>query len=319
MLERAIEALAAEPMAPSLARGFTGIAWAAAHLSMELDHAELDEALVASLAAPWSGYALLDGMAGAGVYALERLPDPGAAAVLAAVVDRLREIAVAKPAGKAFWTRPDTDEPRGGYVTGVARGIAGVIAVLAGACAWDVAADRARPLLDDTVAWLRVARLADEAVARYPRSWAPGSEARPAPCTWCDGDPGIAAALLAAARAVGERSWEADAIELALLAARRPIDDARGAGLCHGAAGVGHALDRIYQATGEPVLREAARAWLARAIATRDGDPGLLDGGDGIALAITAAASNVEPAWDRCFAMSLRVPSVARDRAAGAP
>jgi hypothetical protein len=93
------------------------------------------------------------------------------------------------------------------------------------------------------------------------------------------------------------------------------------AGLCHGAAGLGHLFNRLFQATGEPVLAEAARFWLEQALALRrpgrgfggyearirggDGaptwvaEPGLLTGAAGIALALLAATAPVEPAWDR--------------------
>ena len=38
-------------------------------------------------------------------------------------------------------------------------------------------------------------------------------------------------------------------------------------GLCHGAAGVGHLFNRLYQASGDPALAEAARFWFDRALA----------------------------------------------------
>jgi hypothetical protein len=73
-------------MGASLCEGFTGIAWAHAHLYQVLSHArdrgelkDLDEALV-GLLLDWPSpdhYELLYGMVGVGVYALERLPRPG--------------------------------------------------------------------------------------------------------------------------------------------------------------------------------------------------------------------------------------------------
>lgn len=94
-----------------------------------------------------------------------------------------------------------------------------------------------------------------------------------------------------------------------------------GAGLLRGAAGRGHRLNRLFQVTGDARFAEEARSWFARLLALRrpgegiggfqarvpDGrggavqadDPGFLDGSAGIGLALLAAVSAVEPAWDR--------------------
>ncbi len=77
------------------------------------------------------------------------------------------------------------------------------------------------------------------------------------------------------------------------------------AGLCHGAAGLGHLYNRLYQATGEVAFARASHAWLKRTIAMRRpglgiagyvhwhpgsgrwrNDPGLLTGAAGVGLAL---------------------------------
>jgi lantibiotic modifying enzyme len=153
---------------------------------------------------------------------------------------------------------------------------------------------------------------------------------RPARTAWCYGDPGIALALLAAGRAAGEPAWEREALALGHAIARRPpeICHVEDAGLCHGAAGLGHVLNRLYQATGDPELLAAARAWFERAFTywepgrgiggflaytppegdfdrlVWNEDPGFLTGSAGIALTLLAATSDVEPAWDRLLLLS---------------
>jgi hypothetical protein len=99
----------------------------------------------------------------------------------------------------------------------------------------------------------------------------PGIEPAPSRLAWCYGDPGVAAALLVAAQAVGEKSRERQALEIALHAAARPPEQARvvDAGLCHGAAGLGHLFNRMFQATGEKRLAEAARFWFQRTLEFR--------------------------------------------------
>jgi hypothetical protein len=82
----------------------------------------------------------------------------------------------------------------------------------------------------------------------------------------------------------------------------------------------------MYQATADARFANAARGWFERTLAMRrpgrgiggfeswlavDGDPGshaadpgLLTGSTGIALALLAATSTVEPAWDRILLVS---------------
>jgi hypothetical protein len=76
--------------------------------------------------------------------------------------------------------------------------------------------------------------------------------------------------------------------------------------LCHGAAGIGHIYNRMYQATGHEELQARALDWLRLALAN---DPpagiGFLDGQCGLALALLAASSDVWPSWDRLLFASL--------------
>jgi hypothetical protein len=85
LLDSASEAVATQPLPPDLYQGFTGIAWAVEHLrgtdvAEEDPLTELDEALAGLLRTrPWQyHHDLVSGLVGLGVYALERLPRPGA-------------------------------------------------------------------------------------------------------------------------------------------------------------------------------------------------------------------------------------------------
>src|SRR5262249_10220302 len=151
---------------------------------------------------------------------------------------------------------------------------------------------------------------------------------RPARLAWCYGDPGIAAALLWAARCVGEPAWEEEARAIARRAAGRPPDQAGvvDAGLWHGACGLGPLFNRLSQATGDEGRAGAARFWFERALAMRRpgrgiggyeawlpgvggqdwvGEAGLLNGAAGIALALLAATTATEPAWDRVLLVAV--------------
>jgi hypothetical protein len=151
-----------------------------------------------------------------------------------------------------------------------------------------------------------------------------GGRPEPSRSAWCYGDPGIAAALLGAARSVGETAWEKEALAIARRAAERPPDGTgvRDAGLCHGAAGLGHLFNRMFQATGDERLGKASRFWLERTLEMRErpsehSDRGILEGVAGIALALLAAVSSTPPEWDRMLLVSVRSrPSPSRDGAA---
>jgi hypothetical protein len=348
-LDQAAEALANHPMAPSLHSGFPGVAWVVEHLQERLFEPdgeeedplqEIDESLLPPLSrSPWQGeYDLIGGLAGLGVYALERLPRPTAVALLERIVDRLAETAEVGEEGAAWFTPPERlpewqreFHPRGNYNIGVAHGLPGVVPLLAGACAAGIAVERARPLLDNAVRWLLARRLEPGMDSCYDATYAPWQPPSSSRLAWCYGDPGIAATLLVAARAVGEPAWEREALDVALAAAARPEATAtvRDAGLCHGAAGLGHLFNRMYQTTGEERLAEAARFWFERTLtfrvegegvagfrawelapSTREPtwrpDPGFLEGAAGIGLALLGALSPIEPAWDRVLMLSLR-------------
>ena len=346
LLDTAAQALATTVMPPGLYSGFSGVAWAAEHLQARLfepdpdgddPNREIDEALLAYLGTltEEDEYDLISGLTGLGVYARERLPHPSGAALLERVIDRLAKQAETGPEGTAWFTPPSRlplwqrdIHPKGLYNLGVAHGIPGVVALLALACRNGIAADRARPLLDGTVRWLLARQLPDGKASCFGTAFVVGEDPGVSRLAWCYGDPGIAATLLVAARAVGEPAWEAKALEIARVAARRPSEQSfvRDAGICHGAAGLAHLFNRFWQASGEEVFREAARAWIERTLEFRvpgEGiagfrawhalsgpngqwvaEPGLLEGATGVALVLLAAVSIVEPEWDRILLVS---------------
>jgi lantibiotic modifying enzyme len=353
-LDQAIEAVSTREMNASFWSGFTGVAWAAELVDRLLDpDAEdrgeaVDDALLRLLSrpSPWfAPYDLVVGLTGLGVYSLQRCPRPAAIDCLRRVVERLDERAQHDQHGLCWWTPPAeilsqearTQYPSGRADLGVAHGVAGVIAFLGSVCGAGVEQAMARPLLEGAVRWLFAHSVPTEGGPTFPIWVAPGFQASPARCAWCYGDPGIAAALLVAARGVGDGDSEQAAVALACRAAARPVAETGvvDAGFCHGAAGLAHIYNRMYQATGEPVLGRAALSWLERTLdfyrRARDNggswvqgskDPArqgpwtgvdLVDGAAGVALVLLAAATSVEPTWDRMFLVSAPKPPQADD------
>ncbi len=348
LLGSAIDALGESVLPPSLYGGFLGIGWTVEHLTRRFFEAEddlcsaLDEGLRELISTPGARFnsELISGLSGFGVYLLERLPNPEAARLLGLLLDRLEETAEESKesdGGITWHTLPEwvpgwqrDDMPDGCYNLGVAHGVPGVLGFLAAAHRAGVedprragAGDpRIRRLAEGIVRWLLGQRLGDG--AGFPASVVPGQASRPTRTAWCYGDPGIAAVLLSAARSFRRADWEAEAVHLARLAARRSEQEAQtnDAGLCHGTAGLAHLFNRMHQATGDPELGDAAAAWYRRTLDHRRpgegvggylsfqpmskpgeeawvSDPGVLVGAAGVGLALLAAVSEVEPSWDR--------------------
>lgn len=342
LLDFAVEAVASEAIEPDLYGGLAGVGWAAARVWSPSDTppdedplSEVDEEILALLQREkWDGpFDLVGGLVGLGVYALERLPRPTAEASLARIVDHLERTSATDGGLPTWLTAPDwlapsqrQRAPNGRFDMGVAHGVPGVIGLLAQVCAAGVAADRARPLLGGAVQWLLARRR--EGPSAFPYYLEPGGESPATRSAWCYGDPGVAAVLLLASRCVDRPEWEREAVSIALRAAARAPQDsgAVDACLCHGAAGLGHLLNRLHQRTGHEELGRAATAWFERTLAMRsqgtglagyttavngpDGnrrfefDPSLLSGAAGTALALAAAATAVEPKWDRMLLLS---------------
>jgi len=346
-LEQALQAVSTQPMQPSLYGGFTGIAWTAQHLHEQLLETDdedpneaIDEALVDYLRrSPWENdYDLISGLVGIGVYALERKhASDEAIKCLEQIVARLDETAERNADGVTWLTRPHLlpeqqreQCPDGYYNLGLAHGVPGIVALLGGVCAAGVATEKARPILDGAVTWLLRQQLTNSAQSSFS-AWIKLGDVEREDCrlAWCYGDAGVAAALFLAARSVNEAEWEREALRIARRASARKLESAgvKDAGLCHGAAGLGHIFNRLFQATGESVFRDAARYWFEQTLAMRrtgqgiggflaywpddDGKEnwkdvvGILTGAAGIALALLAAITDVEPQWDRMLLVSL--------------
>jgi class I lanthipeptide synthase len=353
LLGEAIEALAMNPMRPALFSGFTGVAWVAEHLGRLLEgeveqeasgvddsdmSEEIDQALLTVLDRfSWVGnYDLLSGLVGFGVYALERFPRPSAVRCLETIIDRLEESAERNGQEVTWFTPPEVlpsvnreSAPYGYYDLGVAHGVPGVVALLADACRLRIRQDRARPLLEGAVRWLVRQHLVGQRGACFPARVGPGIEESPSRLAWCHGDPGIAATLLYAARAVGMEEWESTALAIAAHAASAMREDTGvpDMGLCHGALGLAHLYNRIHQAGSGELFADAARLWYRLGLEMRsskggiagfeawqpgpdmqlywEADPGFLTGAAGVGLALLAAVTPIQPDWDRLLLVAI--------------
>jgi hypothetical protein len=353
-LAAAAGCLAGEPMGPGLMGGVAGIAWAhgqtlatLGETDLEDGQADLDRALEQYLArgASGLGFDLVDGLAGLGIYGLQRARAGGRRVILDAVVTDLARRAVAADPGMTWFTPPGAlpahqrrEAPGGYFNLGLAHGVPALPALLGQVLALGLGGAPERRLYGEAVAWLLAQRNPEPAraglgcwVAQDEDEGQRGARRRePLRVAWCYGDLGAGVALLRGACALDDAATAAAALELCRRAARCPVPEAgmADACLCHGAAGNAHLFHRLFRATGEPVFAAAAEAHLRQVLAWEEpaaggagfrfwlprdeddpepwrADPGLLNGAAGIGLALLGFLDGREPAWDGCLMADL--------------
>ena len=327
----------AEECPPWLARGFSGVAFAIAHLADLVETepdtlSDLDAAITNVVDRdPWTfPWELMVGLIGLGVYGLERAGTGAGRAIVERTSRHLAAIAE-RSAASASWRVRGGDydaellaaNPDGFHCLGLPYGVLGAISFLAAARALGAAGDPS--LLTDSVAWLRALDRPDRP-HRFPAYLAAGwDDEAEMSRGWCAGDLAVGTALVSAGLAADQGAWVAHGIEVAIQGAKQgeiPGD----LSLCHGAIGHGHLLNRLAQATGSSELAELARLAYRRGLAARvpgtgiggftriargpkSADPrfapSLQLGATGVAIALVAATSAVPPDWDRAFLMAL--------------
>lgn len=284
----------------------------------------------------WSrGYDLIGGLVGYGVYFLERLPARAAVEGIHRIIDHLDSLAEHTSQGVSWHTRPGilpdwqrTLCPSGYYNLGVAHGIPGIMHFLGESLAAGIGAERCQRLLEGSFQWLMAHQRPPGSLSRFD-SWVTPERSSDSRLAWCYGDLGLMAVLLQVARRSGRSDWHEFAHSLLDHCLAWPVERSGilDAGLCHGAVGVAHIFNRIYQADGDPRCLEASLAWYERALAMRlpgtgvggflsftrpdaagpvvwEPSPAFLDGAIGVALGLLAALTPVPPGWDRMLQLS---------------
>ena len=284
-------------------------------------------------------YDLVSGLVGIGIYFLERLPRPSASLGIRLILDLLEQQSEIPRWGAKIgvtWYRRTAFlplnhakfYPKGYYDLGVAHGVPGIIPFLADVVKTDIESKQALRLLEGAVRWIRAQRRAPHELSLYSSILTHEGNSTDSRLAWCYGDLGIAAALHHAAGSVGRQDWHEEAITLLNRSLEWPKarDQIEDASLCHGALGVGHICNRIYQTDLDSRYRDAANLWYERGLAFRHqglgvagfypkpkntlSEPGFdssfLSGAIGIALSLLSSMFPVEPEWDRMFLLSRR-------------
>jgi lantibiotic biosynthesis protein len=184
-------------------------------------------------------------------------------------------------------------------------------------------------LLEGAVNWMLAQPSRPSAASRYRHRSALGRDGGDSRLAWCYGDLGVASALFQASERAKRIDWRLEALALLDRCAARPVHTCRvmDASLCHGAFGVAHIFNRMYQTEGSIKWKLTAETWYKRGLrmtnlsagafaakepdssSTKLGhriDASCLLGRVGTALAILSAIFPVAPDWDRGMLLSGR-------------
>ncbi|WP_329560146.1 lanthionine synthetase C family protein [Streptomyces uncialis] len=287
---------------------------------LEAAHRRIDAGRLPQLAE----FDVIRGLTGYGAHLLHRSPDGTTTRAVLDYCVRLTEpLTDQDEALPGWWTEtgpsgnPDDLFPGGHANHGMAHGIGGVLAFLALAARRGTVVSGHHAAMRTIVAWLD--RWENRPGPAWP-CWITRDELRtcrvtlsaPRRPSWCYGTAGLARAQQLAGLALGDTRRRIRA-ENALVAALADADQLKvitDDGLCHGFAGLAHLAARVADdahATTVDRIRAAIPALLDKILpaggALGSGDPGLLDGAAGVALALIAPSTTTPPrsAWDSCL------------------
>jgi hypothetical protein len=279
---------------------------------------------------------VISGASGVGAYLLQR----DAYGVLPDVLSGLVSLAEPQDGPPRWMTPPQLLDdastvrlyPWGNLNCGLAHGIPGPLALLGLALRHGVEvagqAEAVRRLAD----WLVAHRTDDQWGVNWPTAvplpppGAPDPDPAglvPSRSAWCYGSPGIARALWLAGEALDDAGLRQLAVEAMQAVLRRPVRERQieSPTFCHGVAGLLQILLRFAHDTGSATFADAVAELVDQLLAAYEPDrllgyaslepgtnsvdrPGLLDGAPGVAMTLLAAATDVEPSWDRLFLLS---------------
>jgi hypothetical protein len=286
----------------------------------------------------------ISGASGLGAYLLCRRDQPGPSATLKALIQALVYLGDAGDGVPRWHTPNHFlwDEglkesyPYGNLNCGLAHGIPGPLALLSLSSQSGLVVPGLAQTIAKMADFLCANRYDDEWGVNWPNAvpvefsdgtLRPGSAQaateEPSRCAWCYGSPGIARALWLAGEALDREDYRSLAVSSLEAVFRRPVAIRRidSPTFCHGVAGLLAITLRFANDTGSPVFIEASRTLVEQLLNSYKPDsllgfrniehgdhevdqPGLLDGAPGVALVLLAAATNIEPTWDRLFLLS---------------
>ncbi len=273
-------------------------------------------------------YDFLHGAVGLAFYFLKRLSGENSGKYLEEFLEELDKIAIKDEQGIRWISELDKEKRAKGFNLSLSHGLASIIAFLSKLYSINIAKEKVFELLKGAVKYLLNQQ---QDVSKYDSnfpSWICETEpSKYSRMAWCYGDLGIGIALWLAGNNTNNEAWKAKAVEVLLQTTKRRSVEETGvvdAGLCHGAAGIAHIYNRMYNYTNIKDFKESAIYWFNKTIemafhkdtlsgykvhrVEKHGGPyenfAFLEGIAGIGLAFISAISDTEPAWDEVLLLS---------------
>lgn len=319
--------------------GLAGVGWVIEHLKQnDLLDVETDEVLdeldlyfqkrmIEDIKS--GNYDFLHGALGLGCYFLNRLSNDKSKEYLIQLIDELKKQGKIDKDSSIKWLSVlDQEKGTKGFNLSLSHGLASIIGFLSKMLEVGIYREKVSFLLDGAVRYLLKCSLDTKKYGSNFPSWIQeGEPLNSSRLAWCYGDLGIGISLWQASRSMGSKELEKRAIDVLLHTTRRrdPVEEhVADAGLCHGAAGIAHIYNRIYNYTGMEAFKESAIYWFDQTLKMATFDDGyagykawytekhggwqnqasILEGIAGIGLAMISAISDIEPKWDRCLLLS---------------
>lgn len=310
--------------------GLAGLGWAVNFICRTSDFqedaneilSELDELLltVALEDLKHNNYDLLYGGVGYGIYFLDRLQSNiNSKEALAQILIHLNSIAVQEGNGIFWQSRENQKENTMDF--SLAHGQAMILLFLRKLYQNDIQRDTTSKLINGLLNTFDKYKVETVEGLIYPDAIEKG-EPIFSPLRWCHGHLGIALALWLTGTTIGNKEIVNNGIQAGLHAAKirqYNKESIRTAIICHGTLGIAHIFNRFYQYTQVEEFKEAALFWYEESATILDSEigfqdyngeggyqieHGILNGIQGIGLALLAAISEEEPTWDSCILLS---------------
>jgi len=337
-LEKAVDMLNNGYNLPNFCNGISGFTWTCKHLEKNgfvdtktISFVEdLEPYLLSCFEREFKNknYDFLHGGLGIGFYFVEN-NESLSEKFVENLLNYLVNTAIPTIDGGLKWKSINSDDESPLYETGIAHGVAGIIAYIAILNKqYPAFFSKKKEIVAGSINYILQQQFSETGILYYLFN-KPKNETvtKHISLGWCNADLGIFYALLMASHKFSNKNWKKIALEmLEHCCNHKNIDETsiNDACLCHGTSGIAHIFNRLFYETKKPVFQETSVFWLMQTLNFAkfcDGLAGykmwnsiefggwknnftLLTGIIGIGLSIISYLDPSLMNWDRCILLS---------------
>jgi lantibiotic modifying enzyme len=323
---------------PTFSTGLSGVGWLVEHLSKnkfisintDKTIGDMDEFLYPQMLdlIRDGNFDYLHGALGIGLYYIERYPNPKTTKYLIKLVDELERLSINVSGGIAWETVVVQDSNLRGFNLSLSHGIASIIVFLCRVNELGIQKNKTYELISKAIFFLLNSKCRQSINTYQFPAWV-GQTNHPigGRLAWCYNDLGIATALWQAGMILKNKNWKQEGLNVLFPLTKitnKNEAGVRDAGLCHGASGIAHTFNRMYNYTNNNAFKNSALFWFEECLKLATFHDGLagykvyrdakfggwqnvygyLEGISGIGLALISAVSNIDANWDRSILLS---------------